>query len=526
MRPSLAPPWLRSGAQVVGAGAALLALATVIAAFLESGLGVADASAVYILAVVAMATRFGTWPAVAASIASLLTYDFLFTAPRYTFSVADPQEWLSLLLFLVVAAVTGRLAALQRERAEEAGRRVNEAQALFAISRSLATGASVEEAANEIVGRLRVEAGVTRVWVSRGSVPGRERSLADSAPEVPLPEPASSWVLRRTPGDRPAEWVRVHTGHPGSRRQPAPAEIDTFRVPIVADDQPLGSIWAVRARSAGRPGRGATRVLSLAADQLGLAIRREGLAREATAAELARASDALKSALVDSVSHGLRTPLASIRAAAGNLMDPGVDLGPDERRALAASIDAEVERLSGLVRNLLDLGRIQAGALVPQLEVYELSELVGPVVRRLAPLLDGRIVTVDIPEDLPPVLVDAVLLDQVVSNLLENSSRYAQPPAPVRVSGRPGQGQTVDLVVEDGGPGVPPESLDRIFERFYRVARAGEGSRRGLGIGLSLVRGFVDAMGGRVGAARSDLGGLAVRVTLPAAPVPPVEAAR
>jgi two-component system sensor histidine kinase KdpD len=525
-RPRLAPR-LRSRVLPLAAGAASLALATAVAALLESGLGVPDASPVYLLAVVAMASLYGTWPAIATSVLSLLTYDFLFTAPRFTFAVADPQEWLSLLLFLFVAAVTGRLAALQRERAEEALRRVHEAQTLFAISRSLATGAAIREATFEIVDRLRADAGVERVWVGIGPSPAWERPLADSAPQVPRPETASRWILRRQPGERPAEWVRVHTGRQGGGRgHPPSPDVDLFQVAIAADGQDLGSIWVLRARSAGPPGRGATRILSLAADQLGLAIHREDLAREATAAEIARASDALKSALLDSVSHDLRTPLASIRAAAGNLMDPGVDLAPEERHALAVSIDAEAERLSSFVRDLLDLSRIQAGALVPHVEVYELRELVEPVAQRLEPTLGGRRVAVEIADDLPPVLVDAVLFDQVVSNLLENAGRYAPPPAPIRIVARPAPDASVELVVEDGGPGVPAEALGHVFERFYRVGRAGEGSRRGLGIGLALVRGFVEAMGGRAEATPSELGGLAVRLTLRAASVPATEAVR
>lgn len=506
-------------------GAMSLAAATVVAGALESWLRVADASPVYLLAVVTMAGLYGTRSAIATSVVSVLVYDYLFTAPRFTFAVADPQEWLSLLLFLVVAVVIGHLTALQRARTEEAVRRVREAQTLFAISRSLATGTSVRDAAAEIVERLRADAGVERVWIGIGSLPGQERVLADSAPHSPRSEAAIPWVLRRQPGDRPAEWVRVHTGRRDAGRGGAPPhDVDVFRVAIEADGQRFGSIWALRARSAGRPGRGATRILSLAADQLGLAIHREQLSREATEAEIARQSDALKSALVDSVSHDLRTPLASIRASAGSLMDSAIDLASEERQALAASIDAEAERLSRVVRNLLDLSRIQAGALLPEFEVYELRELVEPVVRRLGPLLGDRPLSVEIADDLPPVLVDAVLLDQVITNLLENAARYATPPAPVRVTARPGESGFVEMVVEDGGPGVPPEALGHVFDRFYRVARPGEGSRRGLGIGLSVVRGFVEAMGGHAEAMSSELGGLAVHLALRVAPGPATEA--
>lgn len=508
---------------MVATGTAALVAASVVAAFLETWLRVADASPVYLLAVVVMAGRYGTWEAVATSVASVLVYDFFFTEPRFTFQVADPQEWLNLLLFLVVAVVIGRLAALQAERAEESIQRAREAQSLFAISRSLATATSVREAADEIVERLCVDTGMNRVWIGIGPTVPQERSLADSAPDAPRPEVALPCVLRRQPGDRPAEWVRIHTGRgSGMPRRPHSGEADVFRVAIdAAGGRQIGSVWAVRRRSAGWPDRGATRILSLAADQLGLAIRREQLSREATEAEIARQSDALKSALLDSVSHDLRTPLASIRASAGSLMDAAVQWPPEEARSLARSIDTEAERLSDIVRNLLDLSRIQAGALVPELEVFELRELVEPVVRRLESLLGERPVIIEVADDLPPVLVDPVLLDAVISNLLENAARYSARTAPVRITARAGDDGSVEMVVEDGGPGVPTTALDRVFDKFFRVARPGEGARRGLGIGLTIVRGFVEAMGGHARAGRSELGGLAVHLTLPIAPAPP-----
>jgi two-component system sensor histidine kinase KdpD len=420
--------------------------------------------------------------------------------------------------------VIGRLAALQAERAAEATRRAREAQSLFAISNSLATASSVRAAAVEIVERLRDDAALDRVWISVGSTPGQERSIADTAPGSTLPDVAIPWLLRRHPGDQPAEWVRIHTGRKGRPREAVRAEdADVFRVAITAGGTQLGSIAALSPRRIGRPDRAATRILSLAADQLGLALRREELSREATEAEIARQSDALKSALLDSVSHDLRTPLSSIRASAGSLMDPAVDWSPDERRSLARAIDLEAERLSRVVRNVLDLSRIQAGTIVPELEVFELRGLVDPVVDRLAATVGERLVTIAISDDLPPVLVDAVFFDEVLTNLLENAARYAPPPAPIRIAASGTDRGYAVLVVEDGGPGVPPEALGRVFDKFYRVERPREGARRGLGIGLSVVRGLVEAMGGTVEATRSELGGLAIRLTLTLEPTPVAE---
>ena len=516
----------RPSAEAIAVGAASLAAATLATAAVEAWLSVNDASAIYLMAVVLMAGRYGTREGIATSIASFLAYDFLLIEPRYTFTVHDPQEWLSLLLFLIVATVIGRLAALQAERAQEASRRAREAQSLFGISRSLATATSVREAAVEIVERLHADTDVQRVWIGVGTMPAQERVIADTAPDDARPDVPIPWVLRRQPGDRPTEWVRIHAGRRDRVREATRAgDVDIFRVAIVADTEQFGSVWAVSPRSAERPSLASTRILSLAADQLGLALHRERLSREATEAEIARQSDALKSALLDSVSHDLRTPLSSIRALAGSLMDPAVDWSSDERRSLARAIDVEAERLSRVVRNLLDLSRIQAGAIIPDLEVYELRELVEAAVRRLDVTAGERPVTVDMADDLP-VLVDAVFFDEVLTNLLENAVRYAPPPAPIRIATREADPGHVTLVVEDGGPGVPPEALSRVFDKFFRVDRPREGSRRGLGIGLSVVRGLVEAMGGRTEAARSELGGLAIRLTLRVAPAPIAEAVR
>jgi two-component system sensor histidine kinase KdpD len=250
---------------------------------------------------------------------------------------------------------------------------------------------------------------------------------------------------------------------------------------------------------------------------------------DATTAEIARRSDALKSALLDSVSHDLRTPLAAIRAAAGTLMDPTVDLPPDEGRELGRVIDREATWLDRLVSNLLDMSRLEAGEIRPDPHVFSLGDLIQSAIARVG--LGGGRLTVDIPDDLPPVRVDEVFFGQVMADLLDNAVKYAGAEAPLRVSAREMvTGETVAIDVEDGGPGVPETHIERLFEKFYRVPRRDEGSRRGTGIGLAVVRGLVEAMGGTVAAGPSPLGGLAIRIEVPAAPPldedPPMPAAR
>ena len=292
---------------------------------------------------------------------------------------------------------------------------------------------------------------------------------------------------------------------------------NAYRVGISASSKTLGAIWLVRPRELGDPDEGEKRVLAAAADQIGGSLERERLGREATTVEIARRSDALKSALLDSVSHDLRTPLATIRAAAGTLMDPDIEWPPERRREIAASIDREAEWLNRLVTNLLDMSRIEAGELRPNVIAMTVGEAVDEAVRRRRPALGDRHIEVDVPRDLPPILADEVLIGQVLANTLDNAAKYAG-------TGRPRPGVrarrrtiTVRITVEDSGTGVPPRAIPRLFEKFYRVPRQGEGSRRGTGIGLAVVRGIIEATGGRVEARKSDLGGLALDFDLPIA---------
>jgi two-component system, OmpR family, sensor histidine kinase KdpD len=526
------------GLAMAGAG---LALVTVLAFVLVHQLDVPDASIVYLLPVVAVGMAYGSGLAIATSVASFLIYDFFFVRPLYTFSVASAEEWLDLLLFLVVAIAIGRLSALQMQRRREAELRSSEARAMFAMSRDAANAATALEAAPMVANRLVREAEMDRVWVGLGSSFAEERVVADSRHADPRPSIGSRWVLHSASAEAQPTWSRVRDTPVGRARDearvrdraseraldraherageavPDRAEaLTVFRVPIQAGGETIGSVWATRVHTDPFPGRSHSRLLAAAADQLGQSVVRDRLAAEATAAEVARQGDALKSALLDSVSHDLRTPLAAIRATAGNLMDPDVSWTPEDERAAARSIDLEAQRLSRLVRNMLDLSRIEGGALHPSLQLYDLADLVDPVVERLAPVLQSGQAEVSMPADLRPVRVDAIFVDQILTNLLENAARYAAGKT-IRVTAGETEDGGVELIVEDAGPGVPGSELGHLFERFYRgPRRTGSRTEGGSGIGLTVVRGLAEAMGGSADARRSELGGLAVAVRLPA----------
>jgi two-component system sensor histidine kinase KdpD len=491
-------------------GIAAFFAATVAIAWLETYAGVPNASSVYLAAVVVIALVAGTPGAIVASVAAFLLYDFLFTQPYLTLSITDPAELLSVVLLLFVGIVVGQLAALQRARAEDARANAREARALFQVSRTLATRPSTLSVLPAIARILRESTQMERVWIALER-DGPEHTAADTGEGV-VPIASLRHVLQRTPGDAPAQWARVHVAAQCGRHATA---LEVYRVRIEAASKALGSIWAGRNRGLGLPDRTETRLLSAAADQIGQAISQDAMAADAQAAEVARRSDALKTALLQSVSHDLRTPLATIRAAAGSLRrESGLD--PNERMESADAIDREVEYLNRMVTNLLDLSRIEAGVLRPEPDVFELQEIVSDAVKRARPRLAGR--QLELRLSGPPVEADPTFVDEALANVIDNVAKYTPPDAAVRIESHVnGEAAFVTLTIEDGGPGVADDELRRLFDKFYRVPGSSRSSRSGTGIGLAVVRGLIEATGGRATARRSELGGLAVDFDLPAA---------
>ena len=520
MRPSR--PGLASVGIRVAAITMALAVASAGVAVLEHQIRIDNASSVYLLAVIVLAVRLGTASGLAGAIGSFLAYDFLFVEPVHTFAVVDAGEWLNLLLLLLVGVVVGRLAGQQRLRADAAEIREREARGHYAVSRAIATGDPAGSALQSIVELLRAEARMTRVWIGLLAGTPLERVVADTGWEGAPEQGTRHAVLRRPDGSARPRWVGVHL--PGTaRRSITSADLAVQRVPIEVDGQPIGSLWTLRSRALGVPSDEETRLLSAAADQVGLALERDRLRAEGTSLEIARASDRMKSALIDSVSHDFRTPLATIRAAAGALLDrPARRTLPEEappgsgtdRSVIdpAAVIDRQAAYLDRLVTNLLDLSRIEGGALNPAAKPIALDEAVADTIDRLGTDRD-RPVEIDVAASLGPVRADEVHLNAVLTNLLENVVAHTPPGTPIRVSATAAEAGFVRMTVEDAGPGVPDGHLERIFEKFER----GPGSARGSGIGLAVVRGLVEAGGGRVRARASELGGLAIDVDLAAA---------
>ena len=385
------------------------------------------------------------------------------------------------------------------------------------MSRALAATPHAEATLPSVVSRVAAETPLDRVWIGLGPTVAQERVVADTMPGVPHPHADSHAVLQRDETEERATWTRVRPPAAGSEKRRA-RDQRRFRVVVTNGSETLGSLWAL---ASAEPPLEASRLLAVTADQVAQAVHRDELAARALELEVAERSDEAKRALLDLVSHDLRTPLAAIRASAGSLADPTLHLGEDERSRLATSIDTEAMRLNRLVENLLGMGRLQGGGSGIEIELIPLADTVRAAVERLAPMLGEHEVVLDLRDDLPPARADATFLDQVLVNLLENAAGHTPPGSRIRVAGRAVDPAAIELVVEDSGPGVPDAELPRLFTRFHRVA----GRRhRGAGLGLALVRGMTEAMGGSASAARSDLGGLAITLRLPAAPrEPPVE---
>lgn len=486
---------------------------------------IANISMLYLLAVLATAIASGRGPAVLASVAAFLTFDWFFVQPVHTFTVADPEEWLSLLFFLLVAMLTGQLAADQRRRAREAVQSEREAVVLYDVVR-LMSESDLERALSTVAERLREELKLAGVAIDLVQPTGGSLRIATGDDEaialLRADDPHPAHVLHPghapAPGQRAAsgQWARVWHPHPtgGNGRGPrSNGPVDA--VPVRAGQRRVGTVYLVRRAHAERFDEADDRLLSAIAGQMGLMVERERLRREATDAEILRRTDQLRTALLHAVSHALRTPLASIIASAGSLRQSDVVWTEEERAEFAQAIEDQAQRLNRIVGNLLDLSRIEGGTLRPEKGWYDLGALIEDVVGRLRPLTARHQVTVDVEEDLPPVLLDYVELDQVLSNLIENATRYAPAGTDILVWARRA-GDDVRVEIADQGPGIPAASVPRLFDPFYRVdAGAASLGPKGIGLGLAVARGLVEAHGGRISAENRPEGGATFALTLP-----------
>ena len=437
------------------ASAAAIAAVSGVVLLLKPHVPVVSLGALYVLAVLPVAMLWGTALAAVVSVASMLAFNWFFLPPYHTFQLRDAANWLVLAVDLAIAIAVGALAARARARRDDAERRRAEAHALAEVALELLRGRPLDEV---VAGLAELTEGVLGVPEAR----------------VELGEGAS---------------------RPGERALPLEARI-----------RRVGTLFVPERTTVDDAVRG--RFLPSLAALLAVALERDRLQGEALEAETLRRSDAVKTALLRTVSHDLRSPLTAIIASADALASPGLTLGDQDRLDLADAILAEATRLDRVVGQLLDLSRLESGAPEPRRQLWHADELVGQALADLGE--EASRVRLEIPHDAPPVDVDAGQVERVLANLLGNALRYSPEGSAVLVRAEPGATE-LRLHIVDRGPGLPDEEREALFQPFRR-GTAGRGS----GLGLAIARGFAEANGGRLWA-QDDPGGGHLVLALPLA---------
>ncbi len=495
-------------------GLSSVALVTVVIGALQPPWHIANVSMLYLVGVLATATVAGSGPAILASLAAFLAFNWFFVEPIHTLTVAEPSEWLVLILFLLTSAITGQLAGAQRSRAIESAAREREATLLYSVAHLL-VGPDLVPALRGVADQLREALRLRAVVIELLTDAGEQRVTSGDADMVRRSVGSiRTWMAapagRGSP--RSHRWIRVVPPTGGV------ADDDRVHVvPLRTEDRRIGALAIVRGDAAVESAN--DRLLTAVAAQIANAVERARLRERATQTEVLQRTDALKTALLNAVSHDLRTPLASIIASAGSLRQRDVEWTDAERESFAADIEDEATRLSRIVTNLLDLSRVESGALRPDRGWYDIGALVDDVVGRLRPLAAAHELRVSVPDDLPPVPLDYVEIDEVISNLLENALRHTPAGTHVDIVAHVADGDAV-VEVSDNGPGIAVEALPHLFDPFVRLSVA-PGAKGGIGLGLAVARGLVEAHGGHITAHRRGGGGTMFRFTLPLeAPIP------
>jgi two-component system, OmpR family, sensor histidine kinase KdpD len=458
---------------------------------------------VYLAGVVIVSLLHGRGPSVLATILGVAAFDLFFVPPYGTFAVADSQYLLTFAIMLVTGIVISELTSRVRRQAERLRKREHRTAVLFALSKQL-SGLPTRDAVIMASRKLIQEALDMDVWILN----------ADAIPQFPL---ADSGQHDGPPGSDVGviRWVYEHGRPAGCGSDTLPGTATTY-FPLMSSGGIVG-VLGVRSRSSISEMGLAKRDLLLAlASQVAGALERCDLARQAEHVRLLMETERLKNSLLSTVSHDLRTPLATIAGAAGTLSGGG-SLSDSQRKELAESIVDESDRLNRLVANLLDLTRLEAGAIKLQRDLQPIEEVIEITLGRMDRILRDHHVDVKIDDGLPPVAIDGLLIQQVLTNLLDNAAKFSPPGSTIDLMCRRSLNELV-IEVADRGMGVPAKETPRIFEKFYRA----EGhSRPGSGIGLAICRGIVELHGGRISAENRTGGGTIFRVTLPLGELPP-----
>lgn len=455
---------------------AVMTAANLIAFAARDALSGTNIVMILLFGVLISALASGLGPALVAALAAAVSYNFLYLEPRFTFWILHPVDVLTFVVFFAVAIATGWLAGRVRNQVNETAVRAEAAGVLLSASRDLSAAGTAAEAAQALSQHATRLSGSPAVVLLRDA----ERLHLAAAPEGLSRLGAEAW--------RAAE--RAWSGEAADG-----AETGWHFLPL---EGLRGRVGVIGLRAAPRAKGEQDTLLGALLHQGGIAMERAELMAAAAENDALRRADQLRTALLNSVSHDFRTPLASVLGAATTLMEFEATLRPGVRRDLLSSIAENANRINRYVGDLLDMGRLESGAISPRRELSDVRSVIGRAIGRVEDRVGRRRIRRDFAKTLSRVAADEGLLEQAMVNLLENALAYAPGDSEITVSAYEDRSHVV-LALDDEGPGIPPSELARIFDRYRRVSQASD-SGKGLGLGLSIAKGFVEAMGGRIAA--------------------------
>lgn len=510
--------WQNRLAALQGYGIALIGVVvmTIVLGVIPALLRINNISTFYLLVILLVASIYGRGPAILASVFAFFMFDWFFTQPLHMITVTDPAEWIALVTFLATALITGQLTATVRARAEEAQRRATENQILYELSGSI-SAAIKPDAILPLIAQRVVDVFALRACtifvLSEDALLAEATYAGEPLPQVLRPMPAIATAALQQRTALRTDELGVHRAEENWATRPG-----MIYLPLLAGVQGVGVVAITRGQQQALLVPGQEHLLMTFSHQVALAIERIRLERESTRTEILARTDELRAALLNSVSHDLRTPLAAILTSATSLLQTDVEWDAASRHDFLITIRDEAQRLNRLVGNLLDMSRIEAGALQPEKDWYMITEVINAVLERYRSVETRHPIKFEVNPDLPLAWFDYVEISQVLANLVENAIKYTPEGTPITIRVWI-EGQQVRVSVHDQGPGIPASEQAHIFDKFYRVQRQ-DHQTRGTGLGLAIARGFIEAHGGRLWV-DSDAGtGTTFTFTLPLAPVP------
>ncbi|HEX2055235.1 MAG TPA: sensor histidine kinase KdpD [Nitrospiraceae bacterium] len=498
-RPMIRPLLQRTSARRYYGYAAAMVLACTATSWLMSPyFGQANLIMVYLFGVALVATRWGRGPSALASLLSVAAFDFFFIPPYFTFAVSDFQYVLTFAVMLVVALLISRLAAHKSQQAEAAGIREQRTAALYAMSRELATQRGIDKLTS-VASRHIHEVFNCQVAAFLPDREGRVHLHRGDALHFDL-DPKEAGI---------SQWVFDHKEPAGHGTNTLPGS-DSLYLPLIGSRGPVGVLGVRASKPDMLLNPEQLHLLETFANQMALALERARLAEETQEAQVQAEAERMRNAVLSSVSHDLRTPLATIIGATSGLLKDDGPSDPEARRELISSVRDEAGRLDRLLKNLLDMTRLEAGSMQLRKDWQTLDEVVGTALARVESRVGSHRITTNLPPSLPLVRIDGVLIEQVLVNLLENAAKYAPPDTAIELTASV-RNDAILVEVADRGPGIPSGEETRIFDKFYRVDPQREG---GVGLGLTICRGIIEAHGGRIWVDPRPGGGAIFRFTL------------